>query len=184
MTAAFKYTHPRKWTFIWRGQCQLWQTLFCVNDSFNAQKGGRHQCWLTMPERKWLNRTGNQTDHKISTPPQGKKKSPKNRWHQASKMGEKEPPHPPTAGFQHLSWKCISVTICISYGKFMPVFIFWWETNIFFSFYPNVYWFATTLQARTTSQAWKLTKKIKSYDHKANNKKMAPVYFINIWCTN
>ena len=36
-------------------------------DSFNAQKGGRHQCWLTMPERKLLNRTGNQIDHKIST---------------------------------------------------------------------------------------------------------------------
>lgn len=181
MTVVFKYTHPWKRTFIWRGQCQFWQTLFCVNDSFNAQKGDRHQCWLTTPERKWLNRTGNQIDHKISTPPQGKKKSPKNRGHQACKMGDKEPP----LGFHHLSWKFISVTVCISYVKFMLVLIFWWETNyfIFFSFYPNIDWFATTLQAITTSQAWKLTKKI-IWPQSKQQQKMAPVYFINIWCTN
>lgn len=64
----------------------------------------------------------------------------------------------------------IYLTVGINCVKLMLVFIFWWKTNYFLkSLHPNIYLLATTVQAITISQAWKLRER-RSYDHKANKK--------------
>lgn len=87
-----------------------------------------------MPERKWLNRTGNQIDHKISTPPHGGGGSPKNRWQQACKMGENEI----SMGFSPFILERY-LTVGINCVKLMLVFIFWWKTNFLKSLFFKVF---------------------------------------------
>lgn len=115
---------------------------------------------------------------KYPPPPQGKKKSPKNRWHQACKMGEKEIP----MGFHHLSWKCISQYVSAMWNSCQCLYFD--ETPIIF-FQVFIPTFTCLLLLGNLYLPPKFENWPKKYDHKANkHKKMAPVYFINICCTN
>lgn len=66
-------------------------------------------------------------------------------------MGDKEPP----LGFHHLSWKFICHNMYQLCEIHASAYILMRDQLFFFffSFYPNIDWFATTLQAITTSQA-------------------------------
>lgn len=91
-------------------------------------------------------------------------------------MGEKEIP----MGFHHLSWKCISQYVtamwnscqCLYFDE-TPIIFF----QVFIQHLLACYYLATStyLPSLKTDQKNMTTKQ---------TKKMAPVYFINICCTN